>query len=217
MTRTLTRFFQIALLFVANLAMAAPAALVEDISGQVSGVQLLDFVAPGQVLDLGQGGKLTLGYLASCVREQISGGQVTVGKEQSEVSAGAVQRHKTQCDGGRLALAANQAMHSGAVALRDIDPKAEPSLTLHHVSPLILLPKPGRVVIKRIDQTGERHKIEVAQGPSARPRLDLAEHKIQLAAGGKYMISVGGVALIFQVDKQAGQDQANTLGRVLPF
>lgn len=196
---------------------AAPSALVEDVDAADAGVQMLDFLSPGQVVDLGAEGRLSLGYLHTCVQEHIKGGTVTIGAEQSEISGGEVSRSKTQCDGAGLSLAANQAVHSGAVAMRGHDTEAQAKLEVHDLSPLFLLPKAGKVVIKRLDQTGERHKFNIAdQGAKPIP-LDLAKQQVQLAAGGKYMISASGVAQIFTVAKDAATGQVGTLGRLVPF
>jgi len=198
-------------------APAAPAALVEDVMPAQAGVRSLDFVSVGQVIELGSVGKLTLGYLASCVQEQISGGRVTVGTQQSEVQNGQVARSKVECDGGRLVLAANQAVHSGAVAVRSHGPSGEPRVTVHDVSPLIVLPRAGRVVLKRVDVTGERHSIQVDEVPDQRVRLDLAEHDIRLMPGGTYMVSVGGLAQVVQVSAGAARGGVPLVGRLVPF
>ncbi len=196
---------------------AAPAALVEDVSAQGAKVQMLDFVSPGDVVDLGADGSLSLGYLNSCVQEQITGGTVTVGEHESQVTGGKVERSTTQCDGGGLALAANQAVHSGAVAMRDIGTETKLKLTVHDLSPLFLLPKAGKVVIKRVDQTGERHRFRIKSEGDERATLDLHKEQVKLAAGGEYMITAGGIALVFQVASDATTGKVGTLGRLVPF
>mgnify|MGYP000238063320 CR=1 FL=1 len=169
------------------------------------------------LIELGTEGTLILGYLSSCVREQISGGKVTVGENESQISDGQVQRDQSQCDGGRLSLAANEAVQSGAMAMRDIDPDAGSSLTVHDTSPLLLLPKAGRVVIKRIDQPGERYKIKVETAEVGRTQLDLAQYEISLTPGAEYMLSSGGRAMIFQVADDASHDDSAILGRLIPL
>ncbi len=80
-------------------------ALVEKVSGASSGVEFMDYVHSGQVILLGSGDTIVLGYLHSCVRETITGGIVTVGSNQSEVQAGTVSRTRVQCDLGRARVA----------------------------------------------------------------------------------------------------------------
>jgi hypothetical protein len=196
---------------------AAPAALVEEIEASGSSLQMLDFVSAGDKIDLGADGRLILGYLKSCVQEQIQGGQVVVGEQQSEVNGGQVRRSTTQCDGGQLSLAANQAVHSGAVAMRDVETDTQAKLVLHDLSPLFRLPKAGKVVIKRLDQVGERHKFQVKGPTKGAPTLDLAQEGLKLSAGATYMISAPGASLIFRLDPAASSGKAGLLGRLVPL
>ncbi len=79
-------------------AAQTPVAVVEDVQGKVSGVEFMDYVAPGKVIKLGQGGVVVLGYMKSCWRETISGiGTVVVGAEESLVHLGDVKAGKVQC------------------------------------------------------------------------------------------------------------------------
>src|SRR6516162_10462245 len=76
-----------------------PVALVEDVQGNVTGAELMDYVVPGQVIKLGPGGMIVLGYMKSCWRETISGaGAVIVGTEQSGVQLADVKAEKVPCD-----------------------------------------------------------------------------------------------------------------------
>jgi hypothetical protein len=83
-------------------------ALVEKVGGDSSAVEFMDYVHTGQVILLGSGDTIVLGYLHSCVRETITGGVVTVGSNQSEVQAGTVFRTRVQCDSGRASLTHEQ-------------------------------------------------------------------------------------------------------------
>src|SRR5262249_20444381 len=76
-------------------------ALVEKVSGDSNGVEFMDYVHTGQVISLGSGDTIVLGYLYSCVQETITGGVVTVGPNQREVQAGAGRRNRVQCEAGR--------------------------------------------------------------------------------------------------------------------
>ena len=44
----------------------SPSAVVEEVGAGVTGVQLMDYVEPGQVIRLGAADRLVLGYLKSC-------------------------------------------------------------------------------------------------------------------------------------------------------
>ena len=58
-----------------------PVAVVEDVQGKVTGAEFMDYVVPGQVIKLGQGGKVVLGYMKSCWRETISGIGTVIGDQ----------------------------------------------------------------------------------------------------------------------------------------
>jgi hypothetical protein len=67
-------------------AVASPAAadptgiaVVETLTGNPSGVEFMDYVRAGQVIRLGPHQTIVLSYVASCVRETITGGTVTEG------------------------------------------------------------------------------------------------------------------------------------------
>lgn len=194
---------------------AAPAALVEDIESNSVDVELLDYLDSGMTLVMGKNDRLVISYLASCIRERILGGTVQIGETQSVVSEGDIERTVTECDGGRLALRADQAINNGAIAMRNNLP-AEVSLTVFDVSPVFILPRAGWLVIKRIDHAGERHKLQVA-AQSGRTKLDLAEHNIQLQAGATYLASMAGRNIIFKVDDDASHGRSGLVERVIPL
>src|ERR1700675_1787990 len=80
-------------------AAQTPVAVVEDVQGKVTGVEFMDYVAPGKVIKLGPGGTVVLGYMKSCWRETITGiGTVIVGAEESMVHLGDVKAGKVRCD-----------------------------------------------------------------------------------------------------------------------
>ena len=147
----------------------SPAAVVEEIQGSVPGIQFVDYVDPGQVIRLGAHDRIMLGYLKSCWRETISGGTVTVGPEQSEVAGGEVARAKVACEGGKMMLSAELAGKSGAMVFRQA-PKSQavaavphPEFTLFGLSPIFEVRPPGKLVVERLDQPGERHEIAVTE------------------------------------------------------
>jgi hypothetical protein len=63
----------------------------------------------GKVIRLLPYETIVLTYMASCVRETITGGTVVVGSEGSKVVAGSIERTRIDCDGGRMHLTAEQA------------------------------------------------------------------------------------------------------------
>ena len=79
-------------------------AVVESISGSSSGVEFMDYLHLGQVIRLNNRETLVLSYKASCVRETITGGMVTVGLDRSQVQSGEVQRIVGGCGEGKPEL-----------------------------------------------------------------------------------------------------------------
>ncbi len=83
------------------------AALVEDVKNAPdAGVDFLDYVFPGQVIDLGGKGSLVLSYFDSCMLETIQGGRVTVERGASAVDGGKVSMEKVACQGDQIVVAA---------------------------------------------------------------------------------------------------------------
>ena len=206
----------------AAMAAGVPVALVEDVSGKTAGVEAMDYVTPGQVIRLDHGDKLVLGYMDSCWQETITGGTVTVGRAQSTVKGGAVQRAKVDCDGGKMQLSAQQASKSGAVVFRGA-PKPrtaapQPQLTLYGLSPVVDIKGGGHLVIERLDRPGERIEVDVAAHQLFRGAFyDFAKSGKALEPGGIYRASVGSRQIVFKVDPYAKPGQAPIIGRLLRF
>jgi hypothetical protein len=97
---------------VAPAAAQAQVAIVQDVSSKTAGVEFMDYIAVGRQIRLEPRDTIVIEYMQSCGRETITGGQVTIGTELSEVRAGQVERHKVDCDGGRLMLTSTLASQS---------------------------------------------------------------------------------------------------------
>ena len=85
-------------------AAGEPVAVVEQIAAPSTGLQFMDFVEVGRLIKLRAGETMSLGYFGSCIQEQIVGGSVRIGTNQSNVDGGEVTREQVECDGGRLPL-----------------------------------------------------------------------------------------------------------------
>lgn len=82
-------------------------ALVEAVENAANaGVGFMDYVYPGKVIELGNGGKLTLSYFDTCLTETITGGRVTVAKGASDVDGGQVSAKKFPCQRARMVVTA---------------------------------------------------------------------------------------------------------------
>jgi hypothetical protein len=201
-------------------AQSPPAAVVEDLAGNVPGVQFMDYVEPGQVIRLGAHDRIVLGYLESCWRETISGGTVTVGNEQSEVTGGEVARVKVACEGGKMMLSAELAGKSGAMVFRQApEPQAvapqHPEFTLYGLSPVFELRPPGKLVIERLDQPSERHELAVTEPQLVRGAFfDCAKAGVALAPGGIYRAKFADQAIVFKIDPDAKAGEAPLVGRL---
>ena len=192
-----------------SIATAGPVgvALVEDVTGNSAGVEFMEYVEKGKLIQLGPRDTIVLNYMGSCIRETITGGTVTVGTDRSEVQAGNVERNKVACDAGKMLLAADQAAQFGGRIVRGAPPDAtdaNPQFVLYGRSPIVELKSPGTLTIERIDQAGERKVVDIKAGNLVHGRFyDFAKRGPNLAAGGIYRASLGGQEVVFKVDPQA--------------
>jgi hypothetical protein len=220
---TMTATMLATLLFAKSAFAGGPAvALVEEVTG-VPGVEFMDYVEAGKVIPLNPQDSIVLSYLYSCVRETISGGVVTVGREQSEVQSGKVVRTSTACDAGRMLLSAELASQSAGTLLRSTkakpDEPATPQFTLYSLSPMMeLRGGGGTIVIARVDQRGERYMFTIGNQQLLRNAFyDLADAGMALTAGGVYRATMGGQSVIFKIDPSAKPGKTPVVGRLLRF
>jgi hypothetical protein len=198
-----------------------PAAIVEDVRGKVEGIEFMDYVAPGKIIKLGPNATIVLGYLASCWRETISGGVVQVGREQSSVQLGDVQRIKVPCDAKAALLSEHEAGQGAATTFRtvrsDTGPAStKPPPTLYGLSPLIEAEGGGVLTIERVD--AKEPPLSVPLNASIRVRgkfYDLGKAGKTLTPGGSYVASMGARHVTFQVDKTATASATPIVGRLL--
>ena len=199
---------------------AAPTALVEDVSAGVKGVDAFDYVPAGKQIELGSAGKLVLGYLTSCQEETITGGTVTVGSDQSTVAGGSVERKTVACAGKPMQLTAEQSGKSGGLVFRKPPststtlppaPTAARPRAMPMAGPVISLPKPGRLTIVRVDTSAAPVTLDLP----ARP-VDLGKRGVRLAPGGTYQANYGSSSVTFQIDAQSTGD-ASPLARLIRF
>ncbi|MDD3445683.1 MAG: hypothetical protein PHS60_09760 [Zavarzinia sp.] len=96
-------------------------AVVEDVQAPSAGVNFMDFVFAGQVLDLGADGKLVVSYLSGCRSETILGGTVRFAETGATAQGGTVTA--TVPAGCQTAMAeiGADATEAGAVAVRGGD------------------------------------------------------------------------------------------------
>jgi hypothetical protein len=207
-----------------SVAAAAPVqvALVENVSGNPAGVEFMDYLETGKIIELGPHDTIVLSYMSSCVQETITGGTVMVGTDQSEVQAGKVARTKVSCDAGKMLIAADQAAQFAGTIFRSAPPAklsasdSSPQFTLYGRSPIVELKAPGTLLIERIDQASERYVVDVENEHLLNGRFyDFAKRGRNLAAGGIYRVNWRGQEIVFKIDPHAKPGNTPIVGRLL--
>ncbi len=214
----MTRFFSLALAasasFIAVSALAAgPVAVVEDSTGKAP-VAFMDNLEEGQSFTIPADATVTISYYASCLRETIAGGKVTVGKAESKVEdGGKVKRDKVDCDGGKMLLSSDQAAKSGVFAIRGAP---TPQFVVFSATPVIELTQPGELTIERVDKGGAGIRVEAKELLEGR-YYDLARSQKALEPGGTYRAASGEAEVVFKVDPAARPGEGALVGRLVRF
>ena len=196
-----------------------PVAVVEDVQGKVTGAEVMDYVVPGQVIKLGAGGLVVLGYMKSCWRETISGiGTVIVGTEQSAVHLAEFKADKVACDPSQSQRIGREVGESAAAVVRSLNADSPPPLVLHGQSPIIATSDRGRLVVERLDVRGERYEIDLTLAAMTRGKFyDFARTKIALKPGGKYSATLKSKQVVFVIDANADPGSGPIIGRLVPL
>jgi hypothetical protein len=211
---------------VAFVVAAAPVqvALVEDVTGNPAGVEFMDYLETGKIIELGPHDSIVLSYMSSCVQETITGGTVTIGTDQSEVQSGSVKRTRVQCDAGKMLLGGEQASPLAGSVLRggprvgESASASDAQLILYGSSPMLELQAPGALLIERIDQASERTFVDVGNEHLLHGRFyDFAEWGKALTAGGVYRATFGAQKIVFKIDPHAKPGHTPIVSRLLRF
>jgi hypothetical protein len=209
-----------ALALTAGTVQAQQAAVVEDLSGTVPGVELFDFLSPGKTVTLPAGAKLVLGYMNSCTRETVSGGgTVTVGETGSKVTGGAkLQTEQLKCAAANQ-LAQGQAGKSAAMVFRGQPGSGrkraevpQPSAVLLYTAPAFQVAKPGQLTIERLD-IAETVQVYQVSGKL----FDYGKTGRKLDAGGYYRVELNGKSTVFHISLDAGEGAGPLLLRLVRF
>lgn len=195
-------------------------ALVEDVKGETSDVEFMDYVGREQVINLGPHDVVVLSYFKSCEHETITGGTVVVGAERSEVQDGKIIRAKVPCDGGKIRLSSFEASKSGASAFRVQSAEVRP--VLYALTPVVQLPKVlvgdnRTLLIERADRPGERYEVNIDDTVPGGAFYDLARINARLRRGAIYNASVGGRKMTFKIDARAKSGPTPVISRLLRF
>jgi hypothetical protein len=197
----------------------SPVAVVEEVSGKVSGAEFMDYVTPRSVIKIGAGGSIVLSYMKSCRREKISGiGTVIVGTEESIVHLADLKSEKTDCDPGQSRATTRETSAVAATVLRSVDKNTsvpKPRLTLYGASPLVEARGRGTLTVQRLDMAGERQQIDLNGNQLKGRFFDFATANRALAPGGLYAATFNSSKIVFQVDPQAKPGATPIIGRLL--
>jgi hypothetical protein len=197
---------------------APPVALIEEVRGEVAGAELMDYVAPGQVIKLGPDGMLVLSYLKSCRRETVSGaGSVTVGPGESKVEGAQLKNDVVNCDAGHAQATTRETSEVAATIVRSIgqDDADLPQAILYGASPIFEAKGRGTLAVERLDRPGERQQVEL-DGRQLKGRFyDFAGASRPLTPGGTYAATFGASRIVFRVDPQAKAGPSPALGRLI--
>jgi hypothetical protein len=207
--------------FATSASAQTPVAIVEEVTGEPPGVAFMDYVEAGKIIQLGPEDSIVLSYLNSCLREAIRGGTIKVGLDQSEALSAHIERTKVDCEAAKMMGAVGQTNDSASLIIRGkrpltIRPAPEPEFTLYGLSPLIELKGSGKLVIARLDRTGEYFALTIEPKQLVRGVfLDLATDGKSLTAGGIYGVRWNGHLIVFKVDPSAKPGQTPIIGRLL--
>jgi hypothetical protein len=219
-------------------ALAEPTAIVEEIEPSIEGIEVMALLEPGEVVALDPKGHLVLGYLANCARESITGGRVVIGREQSIVEDGKVERTAASCPSASARTTQRVQVMAGIVVrslpksgdaappvqqqVATVEPGAGPvtaaRLAIGHTVPIILLPSTDAVLeIRRLDiGVGSAADGFWRLRPSAR-LLDLGDFGVRLEPGASYVVSHGDHSMRLDVAASAHGDDAPPLSRLVRF
>ena len=200
-------------------AAGEPVAIVEEVSGAETPLQMMDYLSAGQVIELGEAGVVTIGYFASCNQETVTGGRVTIGQDQSDVEGGQVARKQSLCAAGSVKLSAEQAQNSAVMVFRTgkaagqgAQDAAQPEVTVFGTRPVfVTAPSHRFLIIERLDASDpapQRFNLD-------RGRLDLAQTNAELAPGGVYRARNGSTGIVFKIDALASAEGVGLLARLI--
>ena len=198
-------------------AAQSPVAVVEDVQGDVTGAEFMDYVAPGAVIKMGPDGKVVLGYMKSCRRETITGaGTVNVGSEKSMVHLSEIRADEVQCDSSHSQLLDRQVRESAASVIRGLGDEGAPQVTLYGLSPVVEATHRGKLVVERLDVPGERYDVNFTAASLTRGKFyDFARTGTALQPGGTYAASLGSQRVVFRVDPGAAPGSTPIIGRLV--
>jgi hypothetical protein len=195
---------------------AEPTAIIEDIAAPSTEIEFMDYLFPGQVINLKRGETVILGYLQSCLRESIVGGHIVVGREQSKVKNGSIKRERVECAGSAMTLSPKQSGKSLVLLLRAPSSSLampKPSIEVFGRSPIIkLITGNGKISIERLDRYEN-----VIDLTATKDYVDLHSTGQSLKPGGLYRARSGGRTVVFKINPLARSGAKPVIARLIVF
>ena len=188
-----------------------PVAIVEDVSVGAP-VTLFSYLLQGQIIFLDTDAEMQIGYLHSCVQEQVRGGMVTIGRERSRVDGGERTETVLDCRGATAVLTRSE-IERGAVIVVRKTIELTPQLRLASASPFIApRGKADSVSWKRLDRDEPATTVALSDGAA-----DLSGLGVALDRGGIYRFEAGESSVIVEVAADARSGPGPILLRLLSF
>lgn len=189
-------------------------AVIEEVSAGAAGVSAFEMIEAGRTIQLAQTEHVVVSYFASCLRETITGGTITIGSIQSTVAHGTVERVRVPCDGGKLVLNPAEAGKSATLVFRD-DPRTiedlrERAYRIYSDHPAVFAPTCRLITVERLDQPTQSITIEVRDN-----WVDFAGSGKKLAPGGLYRLSGGGRETIIAIEIPANGSRISLPSRLV--
>jgi hypothetical protein len=168
-------------------SLAEPVAIVEETENYSGQLQEMDLLENGQIISLGDKGKVKISYLETCVVEDITGGEITVGQGQSKVIGGNVERKKIgSCSTGGVLLSEAQSNSSGVIAFRGSKNRnSSISTIIFSRVPKIYASKEGHLIISEISNKKIIFSEKIKKGMNI-----FSKYSIDLLPGSKYIFEI---------------------------
>ncbi|MBR1157203.1 hypothetical protein [Bradyrhizobium sp. JYMT SZCCT0428] len=213
------------LALISTSAAQTPVAIVEVIQGKVTGAEFMDYLTPKTVIKLGNNSSIVISYLKSCRRERIEGiGTVIIGTEESVVHLASVKEDQPQCDANHANTTTRDTNGVAATAFRGVGSSGNSKmnhnsmtaqLTLYGASPLVQATGHGTLVVERLDERGERLRIDLNGKQLKGKFYDFDAHKQALSPGGIYLAKFKSSQIVFEIDAHARPGATPLVGRLL--
>ena len=193
-------------------AQERPVAIVEDISGNVVGVEPFDLLNKNREITLSADAGLIISYLDSCQRENIRGGTIVIGDVQSDIQGGEVIRRRLPCDAAALNLTPEQANQSATLVFREPPKEEGVDLFLLTREPIVVAPNIAEIKLEQLEKNITSRIVKVIDGVA-----ELTSGNKLLDQGGLYRLTAGDKIIVFRVGKEATDNPTPLLQRTIRF